>query len=81
VTYGYRVYANSFVASIGTRSLNNVASVTTTANIADGTEDRLIAEVRDSYGNAYVRASGIGREINFNFVPTSNLFIDQYTRA
>jgi hypothetical protein len=50
-------------------------------NISDGSIDTLTAELRDIYGNAYVRASGIGREINFNFIPTTNLFLNQYTRT
>ena len=63
-----------------------VANVTSTNNIADGTSDTLTARVLDQYGNGFVRADEIGREINFNFQAGSgsgntDLYLNQYNRG
>jgi len=77
-TFTYRVYPNTtalWVAAVTTNELDD------TTNVADGTNKSLEITLEDIYGNDIVPATGIGRNISFDFNTNNSLYLNQYTRS
>jgi hypothetical protein len=81
IRYNYNVYANTLVPEIGTRDLNGVTAITSGTAIADASIHTLTADLKDRHGNGIVKATGIGREVDFriDISADSEIFLDQYT--
>lgn len=56
-------------------------SLSNLSNIADGTTKNLTLRLADTYGNAIIPASGIGRTIDFNFDVDNTMRMNQYDRS
>lgn len=56
-------------------------SLSNLSNIADGTTKNLTLRLEDTYGNAIIPASGIGRMIDLNFDVDNTMSMNQFDRS
>ncbi len=74
----HTVYANTMSIlqdAVTSESLSNLS------NIADGTTKNLTLRLEDTYGNAIIPASGIGRMIDLNFDVDNTMSMNQFDRS
>lgn len=75
-TFTHFVYANPNFNPSNTQDTSEFDSA-----VADGQPRNLTQTIRDGYGNALIKATGINRNISMNLSGISNsMFLNQYTR-
>ena len=77
-TFEYQVYPNTTALWVADVTINELDD---TANIADGWDKEIIVTIEDVYWNNIIPASGIGRNISFDFTTDNSLYLNQYTRS
>jgi hypothetical protein len=71
----YSVFSNTLLMGA-----NISQTLSSNTNVADGSSKSLNIELKDTYGNSIIPATGIARTVDFSFSYTNTLYIDQYKR-
>ncbi len=77
-TFEYQVYPNTTALWVADVTINELDDTT---NIADWSLKEIVVTIEDVYGNEVIPASGISRNISFDFNTDNSLYLDQYARS